>query len=128
MKKLDNYTLAEVSSISQAELESRALLRTASTLFQIKEHWEEKKGELNEALEKNRKLWTILSSYANEEDGPQPMDIRQNITNLALFIFKKTLDIMLHPAPESLDILININRTIAKGLSAGAQTENHENK
>ncbi len=128
MQKLDNYTLAEVSSISQAELESRALLRTASTLFMIQENWEEKKEELNEALEKNRKLWTILSSYANEEDAPQPPEVRQNITNLALFIFKKTLDIMLHPTPESLSVLININRTIAKGLSSNPNAQNQENK
>ena len=51
-----SYSQTQVSGLGQAELESRALIRTASNLNHLKEHWEESQGELNDILEKNRKL------------------------------------------------------------------------
>ena len=52
-----------------------------------------------------------------DDDCPQPKEIRVNIVNLALFVFKKTIAIIAEPKPESLGILININMNIAKGLT-----------
>ena len=60
MDNLQQYSTNEVNTLNQVELESRALIRTASALNLIKENWETRKNELDEALEKNRKLWTIL--------------------------------------------------------------------
>lgn len=117
-----NYAQAEVSGLSQAELESRALIRTASGLNLIKEHWEERKGELEDALEKNRKLWAVLASAMNEPDCPQPTEIKRNILSLAMFVFQRTVDIQATPEPRKLDALISINMNIAKGLS-GEGTE-----
>ncbi len=112
-----NYAQAEVSGLKQSELESRALIRTASGLNMIKEHWEERRGELEDALEKNRKLWAILASAVREEDCPQPVEIRRSILNLAMFVFQRTVDTIASPEPHKLDALININLNIAKGLS-----------
>ena len=86
-----NYAQAEVSGLKQSELESRALIRTASGLNMIKEHWEERRGELEDALEKNRKLWAILASAVREDDCPQPLEIKRSILNLAMFIEKLLL-------------------------------------
>lgn len=119
-----NYAQAEVSGLSQAELESRALIRTASGLNVIKEHWDERKGELEDALEKNRKLWAILASAMNEADCPQPLEIKRSILSLAMFVFQRTVDTIAAPEPRKLDALININMNIAKGLSGdGAEPE-----
>ncbi len=112
-----NYAQAEVSGLSQTELESRALIRTASGLNLIKEHWEERKGELEDALEKNRKLWAVLASAMNEPDCPQPAEIKRNILSLAMFVFQRTMDIQATPEPRKLDALISINMNLAKGLS-----------
>ena len=112
-----NYAQAELSGLKQSELESRALIRTASGLNMIKEHWEERRGELEDALEKNRKLWAILASAVREEDCPQPVEIRRSILNLAMFVFQRTVDTIASPEPHKLDALININLNIAKGLS-----------
>lgn len=112
-----SYAQTEVSGMKESELESRALIRTASSLNLIKEHWEERKGELEEALEKNRKLWAIIASAMNEADCPQPAEIKRNILSLAVFVFKRTVDVMANPAPEKLNALISINMNIAKGLS-----------
>ena len=51
-----------------------------------------------------------------EGESQLPKEIRQNIANLAIFVFKRTLEIQSAPAVEMLDVLININRQIAAGL------------
>ena len=103
------YMTTESSAMPQNELEARALIRTASRLNGIKERWPVPPAELNEALDLNRKLWTILVTGATEESNPLPVEIKQNIFNLAHFIFKHTFAVMA--------ILININMNIARGLN-----------
>ncbi len=117
MNETQKYSATEVSSMDQVELESRAFIRAASSLNMIKEHWDTEQGNLEEALDKNRRLWTIIASAMKEDDCPQPMEIRNNILNLALFVFRRTMDVLSDPKPESLNILIDINMNIAKGLA-----------
>ncbi len=111
------YAKTEVSGMNQVELESRALIKTASRLNQIKENWEQNIGDLDDALEKNRRLWTIIAGAMSDNSSPQPQELRQNLLSLAVFVFKRTLEILANPKPESLDILININMNIARGLA-----------
>ena len=111
------YSNSESFALPQNELEARALVRTASRLNSIKEKWPVATAELNEALDLNRKLWTILVTGATEESNPLPVEIKQNIFNLAHFIFKHTFAVMAKPSAQSLDILININMNIARGLN-----------
>ena len=115
-----NYAAAQKEGLTQKELESRAFINTASMLNRIKEHWEAEKKELPEALEKNRILWSIIASAMKEDDCPQPLAIRNNIIQLAAFVFKRTLDLLGEPKPEGLDALININMNIARGLNGSA--------
>lgn len=111
------YANSEASALPQNELEARALVRTASRLNNLKEKWPVSTAELNEVLDLNRKLWTILVTGATEESNPLPFEIKQNIFNLAHFIFKHTFSVMAKPSAQSLDILININMNIARGLN-----------
>ena len=94
-----NYAAAQKEGLTQKELESRAFINTASMLNRIKEHWETEKKELPEALEKNRMLWSIIASAMKEDDCPQPQAIRNNIIQLAAFVFKRTLDLLGEPKP-----------------------------
>ena len=128
---VDNpYMAAEASAMPQNELEARALVKTASRLNNIKEHWPVSISELNEALDLNRKLWTILVTGATEEANPLPIEIKQNIFNLAHFIFKHTFAVMAKPSAQSLEILININMNIARGLNEQSlkRAQQQENK
>ena len=121
MNTMDGYVKNEIAGMDEAELEIRALINTASALNAVKENWETKeKDDLNKALDKNRRLWSILASAMQEEDCPQPLEIKQNIMNLANFIFKRTTEIIAKPEPQKLEILININMNIARGLSGKA--------
>ena len=115
-----SYASTQKEGLSQSELESRAFIFTASALNQIKEHWEEEKNSLPDALEKNKLLWTVIASAMKEDDCPQPQEVRKSILQLAAFVFKRTMDLLGEPRPEGLDVLININMNIARGLNGSA--------
>ena len=100
------------------ELEANLLLKAASRLQAIRDAWDRKQGDLNDALLYNRKLWTIFTTSVTQDDSPLPREIRQNVANLGLFVFKQTLALMAEPRPEKLGTLININRELAAGLLA----------
>lgn len=117
MNVSQKYSDNDMNAMGQVELESRALIRTASALNNIKEHWDEMKDSLPEALEKNRRLWTIIATAMGEKECEQPEEVRKNIMNLALFVFQRTVHALAEPKPEDLNVLININMNIAKGLS-----------
>ncbi len=111
------YARAAKQGNNPRELEASVLLKAASQLQRIKESWPAMVAkELHPALIYNRKLWTIFATSVTESDSPLPTDVRQNIANLAVFIFKQTIEVQANPAPERLDSLININRQIAAGL------------
>lgn len=120
MDASQRYVKTEISGMDQIELESRALIRTASNLNSIRENWEQNKSCLEEALEKNRRLWTIIASAVSDNSSPQPAEVRHNILNLSVYVFKRTLEILADPKPESLRILIDINMNIARGLNGRA--------
>ena len=116
----NNYATTQKQGLTQNELESRAFICTASALNRIKEHWDEEQKNLPEALEKNKLLWTVIVSAMHEDDCPQPQDVRRNILQLAAFVFKRTMELLGEPRADGLDILININMNIARGLSGNA--------
>lgn len=101
---------------SPRELEANVLLKAAAQLQAIRDTWDEKKHGLDDALLYNRKIWTIFLTSVTDKDNPLPAEIRQNVANLALFVFKHTIALIAEPRPEKLAVLININRELAAGL------------
>jgi len=110
------YAQAAKHGNDPRELEASVLLKSASRLQRIKDGWATTMADLNPALLYNRTLWTIFVTSVTEEESKLPKEVRQNIANLAVFIFKRTVEVQATPAPELLDSLININRQIAAGL------------
>ena len=72
---------------------------------------------LDHALLFNRRLWSIFLSAAEGNDNPQPLEVRQNIANISVFVMKQTVDIQMNPDPAKLKSLIDINCNLAAGLS-----------
>jgi flagellar biosynthesis activator protein FlaF len=101
---------------SPRELEATVLLKAASRLQAVRDDWQGRQAELDDALTYNRKLWTILVTSVTDADNPLPQVIKNNIANLALFVFERTITVMTEPAPEKLGALVTINREIAAGL------------
>ncbi|MBX3488424.1 flagellar biosynthesis regulator FlaF [Parvibaculum sp.] len=101
------------------EFEASILTRAAGQLQRIRDNWTaESNATLRDALLYNRRIWTVFAASAAELEHPLPREIKQNIANLAVFIFKRTAEIEANrePEPQLLDTLIMINREIAAGL------------
>jgi flagellar protein FlaF len=56
-------------------------------------------------------------SAAESNDNPQPIEVRQNIANIGVFVMKQTVDMQMDPDPSKLKPLIDINCNIAAGLA-----------
>ena len=98
------------------QLEASLLLKAAAKLQAVHESWREKPIGLYEALTYNRKLWTVFIDAVIDDDNRLPLQVRQNIANLGIFVMGETFSLMTKPSPEHLQSLININRGVAAGL------------
>ena len=114
------YQKTTQSTANPRELEASLLLKAARKLQAVKESWAEDTSGLNEALDFNRRLWSILATSATAPESPLPREIKQNIGNLALFIFRHTLSISRRSEPTRLNSLIQINKVMAEGLRSNA--------
>jgi len=82
----------------------------------VKDQWQENREHLHQALQYNRKLWSVFVSSVANPENPLPKPIKNNIASLGVFIFRHTVSVQARPEPEKLDVLISINRDIAAGL------------
>lgn len=102
------------------DLEGKVLLKSATQLEELMNRL--KKGETvpvresGEILEYNQKLWQFFVNAMKNEEHPLPQDIKNNIATLGLFVFKRTLEVLIDTKPEKIQALIEINRNIATGL------------
>jgi flagellar protein FlaF len=101
---------------SARDLEANLLLRSAARIQSIRDGWEGRKAELNDALLFNRRLWTIFIDSIMREDNPMPAEIRRNVVSLGVFVINRTIKLTGEPKPEGLNTLISINRELAAGL------------
>jgi flagellar protein FlaF len=111
------------TTLGPRQLEAHLLLKAAAQLQSFKDNWSFDAEAVSEALTLNRKLWTILGTSATEESNPLPLEIKENIANLTVFVLQRTLDIMEDPTPEKLSALITINRSLAQGLRGQSDEE-----
>ncbi len=112
------YKQTQQATTSPRQLESRLLLKAASRLEAISKAETTDRDALREALNYNKKLWTIFVSAVTNEDSQLPDAVRENITNLGLFVFKHTITAERNIQSGSLKPLVSINREVAAGLRA----------
>jgi len=98
------------------ELEASLLLDAATRLQTVQKAWGGQNESLDTALHYNRRLWTFFLISVSDNNNPLPVEIRQNVANLGLFVCNHTMEILADPRPESLGSLIDINRELAAGL------------
>ena len=115
------YQRVSRQTTSPRELEANLLSKSASALQRVRDNWDSTpRKELAVALQFNRRLWTVFMNSATSNESVLPVDVRNNIANLGIFIMKQSMQLQLEPTPRSLEVLININRQIAAGLRAAA--------
>jgi len=120
-KPMEAYAKVAWTGNNQRELEAAALMKAATRLKLVQERWDEDRSDLDQALAYNRKLWTILSTAATDPESLLPPDLQRNMALIAMFIFNRSLDMIVEPKKEHLDSLIEINRNIAAGLRVTPQ-------
>ena len=101
---------------SPRDLEASLLLKAAARLQAVIDTWDQNKSDLNDALTYNRKLWTLFLGSAVDSDNPLPLEIRQNVANLGMYIMNQTIAVTSDPKIEVVNSLVNINRQLAAGL------------
>jgi flagellar biosynthesis activator protein FlaF len=111
------YARASRETGSPRDIEAQALLTAARKLEEVRTNWTGPDKGMHEALLFNRRLWTIFVSAAESDENPQPIEIRQNIVNIGVFVLKQTVDMQAEPDPAKLKSLIDINCNLAAGLS-----------
>jgi flagellar protein FlaF len=112
------YARTSYTTSSPREIEAQALLKAARQLQEVQTNWAGPGKAMENALLFNRRLWTIFMSAATQpSDNPQPVEVRQNIANIGVFVMKQTVDMQMYPDPAKLKSLIDINCNIAAGLA-----------
>ena len=122
------YESGAKATDSSRELEAAALFKAARMLDQAKQQWGTSDGpaKLNEALRHNLRLWTLFQAELARPDHQMPVDLRVRLLKLSAFIDRRTFELMAHPEPEKIQILININRHVASGLSMNQGSQEPE--
>ena len=111
------YARTSQTTASPREIEAQALLKAARQLQDVQANWNGPDRNMYKALLFNRRLWTIFMSAMEMDGNPNPIEIRQNIANIGVFVMKQTIEMQVNPDPAKLKSLIDINCHIAAGLS-----------
>ena len=121
---LNAYGKVRKQTVSGREIEASVLEKGAIRLRRCQENWKGAKfdRDLDEALRFNQRVWDIFNSDWQSPQNSLPKEIRQDLLSLSVFVRKKTLDIMAYPEARKLDVLIQINENLAKGLRSGMNT------
>jgi flagellar protein FlaF len=111
----DPYGSSQKLGAAARQTEARALMETARALANAQDNIDDIPA-YRAALRLNWRLWTIFQSDVSGAENPLPIDIKQNILNLSVFVDKHTVEALAHPESQKLKALIDINRNIAGGL------------
>jgi flagellar protein FlaF len=115
----ETYEMGTKATGSARAIEAAALLKAARQLETCRELWNapERQARLDAALRLNQRLWTIFQTELAAPDHGMPAELRARLLQLSVFIDRRTFEIIADPDPHKLQILIDINRHVAAGLS-----------
>ncbi len=121
---LNAYEKVRKETVSGREIEATVLEKGAVRLRRCQENWKPDQfdRDLDEALRFNQRVWDIFNADWQNPESPLPREIRQDLLSLSVFVRKTTLDIMAQPETGKLDILIQINENLARGLRSQSES------
>ncbi|BAU90339.1 flagellar FlaF family protein [Methylorubrum populi] len=106
-------------ALSPREAEAAVLLKAAGRLQALGSQVETGPA-LNEALNFNQRVWTILASAATEPSSPLPVEVRNGMAQLSTYVFHTIMDTMIEPTTAKIEALVSLNNHIAAGLQGDA--------
>ncbi|WP_406854100.1 flagellar biosynthesis regulator FlaF [Alsobacter sp. KACC 23698] len=110
------YGRTSKTGLPTRELEATLLSQSAARLAAARDRRADDFALVVEALEENRKLWSLLVRASSAPESELPDALKQNVAKLGAFIFQKTIDLIENAEPEGFTALAEINRNIAAGL------------
>ncbi|UTW57631.1 flagellar biosynthesis regulator FlaF [Kordiimonas sp. SCSIO 12603] len=114
------YKTAQNTTESASQTEYRLLAQVTNALMTAKD--KEYSGvQLVEALDWNRRVWSVFAADCGAKGNQLPHQLRANIISLSIWVSKHSSKVMRKQA--KLDDLININRTIMEGLADQAKLQ-----
>lgn len=109
------YQRAATQADTPRELEYRAFGQVTAALVRVKEE-QGSLAQLAEALDANRRLWSVLSADCSVPENQLPLTLRGQIISLAMWVARYSSQVLRDGA--EIDPLIDVNRTMMEGLGA----------
>lgn len=109
------YQRIQKLSLSPSQAEAAAFSRAANLLAQAQGN----PGDYSSyraALNFNQILWTLLQADLSMPANSLPAEVKKDLLSLSLFVDRRTAQALARPRAALLDVLIDINRDLARGL------------
>jgi flagellar protein FlaF len=109
------YQSAVRKTETPRQTEYRAFAAATRGLMDAASLPESEIGRRAEALATNRRLWSLLAADCAAENNALPQSLRAQIISLSLFVDRHSRAVLRQGA--SIDVLVDINRSIMQGLA-----------
>jgi flagellar protein FlaF len=96
------------------DAEYRAFGMATAGLVRARDAGRTRLGEIADALDLNRRLWSLLAMDCAHPDNKLDMKLRAQIISISLFVDRHTSAVLREGA--EIDPLIDINRSMMEGL------------
>jgi len=93
------YQQVATKTIPQRDLEASLLSAAAAHFERIRNDWAALAAELPNALKFNRKLWTVFVTSVTDNESQLPLQVRENVANLGIFVLSQTAELQIAPTP-----------------------------
>ena len=114
------YQQASQRAETPREVEYRLFGQVTRSLMDAAELPEHEIGARMEALDWNRRMWSVLGADCADPDNKLPPQLRASFISLSIWVGKHTSLVIRNQ--EDIEPLIEINRMIMQGLAGGAST------
>lgn len=111
-----NYIDNQRNSETTRESEAHALMNCSAKMELVRDP-DTSREDLGIAIKLNQRLWTLFQVSLCEPTNQLPDDLKMTLINLSTYVDKTSFQILADDDREKINSLININRTLAKGLS-----------
>lgn len=111
---LDAYRRVQTIAASPRGTEYRLMSQITGDMIEARDSGL-KGAALMPTLHRNREIWTVFSSMCAAPGNQLPAELRAGIISLALWVERFTSQVV--RGQESIDDLIDINRSIIDGLA-----------
>lgn len=109
------YQTAAQKTETPRQTEYRAFAAATRGLIDAAGLPESEIGRRAEALAANRRLWSVLAADCAVDGNSLPQALRAQIISLSIFVDRHSRAVMREGA--SIDVLVDINRSIMQGLA-----------